>query len=248
MIIKYLTLTGADDNIDPVELAKLSKQFPFLEWAILISEQREGTSRYPTKAWRQEFNKVCKDTHKAAHLCGKEILRRFAAEDVELASELKDYQRVQLNFNAKHTEENLLEDMLKCTTSGFYTHKTGVGTQFISQSNDNNEDITIGFFQAHRLLPNYHSVLFDASGGLGRSPKSWPKPFPNKLCGYAGGLGPDNILEELNLIKILTRQQHDVKKQALWIDMETKLRTNELFDLSKAQDVAEKVQHWITQV
>jgi|APLak6261701877_1056259.scaffolds.fasta_scaffold00004_83 hypothetical protein len=31
MNIQYLTLTGADHNIDPVDLVKLSQQYPFAE-------------------------------------------------------------------------------------------------------------------------------------------------------------------------------------------------------------------------
>lgn len=238
MNIKYLTLTGADDSTDPLALAALSKQFPFVEWAILISEQREGTARYPTREWREAFHLASPDSNTAAHLCGKEVLRRLASEDTELAEELKHYQRIQLNFNAMHTDEQLLEKLIQCTTSGFYTHKTGVKTQFITQYNQANVDITARFIDAHQQLPSNHLILFDASGGLGRSPEYWPTAIPNKLCGYAGGLGPDNIHHELNQLYVQSVQGGN---QTVWIDMESKLRTNEVFDLEKVKAVIEIV-------
>lgn len=245
MKILYLTLTGADDKVDPLELAKLSKQYPFIEWAILLSDQREGTSRYPTKEWRNEFYKASPNSNKAAHLCGKEVLARLIAEDIQLAEELREYQRIQLNFNAKRMDESILKGLIDITKSGFYKHKAGVRTQFITQFNDANQDITILFNQAHRNNPDIHRILFDASGGLGKSPEVWPKPFPNKLCGYAGGLGPDNITEELDSIRKTMRSQSTKIHPDLWIDMESKLRTNEDFDLTKVQEVAAKVKRWV---
>jgi len=245
MKISYLTLTGADDKIDPLALAKLSDQYPFIEWAILISDQREGTSRYPTKEWRNEFYKALPNSNKAAHLCGKEVLSRLVAEDAQLTAELNEYQRVQLNFNAKHMDESILKGLIRCTASGIYHHNSGVGTQFITQYNESNQDITLLFNHANRNNPDIHGILFDASGGLGKSPDAWPKPFTNKLCGYAGGLGPDNIVDELNNIRTTVGTQFGAEHTNLWIDMESKLRTNEDFDLAKAHEVAAKVKSWM---
>lgn len=245
MNIQYLTLTGADDSIDPVELVKLSKQYPYIEWAILISAEREGTSRFPTRQWRHEFHKLSQYTNKSAHLCGREVLTRLSEEDGELGIEMKDYQRIQLNFNAKHTSEQLLGKLIQATTSGFYTQHSGQRIKFITQYNQPNQDITTRFIDAHRLQPDAHHILFDASGGLGRTPESWPTPISNKLCGYAGGLGPSNIEQELININFLIRQQVNQGDKRLWLDMENNLRTNEAFDLNKVIEVAEKVHAWM---
>jgi len=245
MNIQYLTLTGADDNTDPVELVKLSQQYPWIEWAILISAEREGTSRFPTRQWRQEFHKVSHICNKSAHLCGKEILTRFSEEDNALGTEMKDYQRIQFNFNAKHTDAPLLDKLVQATTSGFYAQHKGEPIKFISQYNLPNKDITERFIDAHRLQPGAHHILFDASGGLGRSPESWPTPIANKLCGYAGGLGPANIEQELSNINFLIRQQVNESDKTLWLDMENNLRTDEAFDLNKVKEVAEKVHAWM---
>jgi len=75
------------------------------------------------------------------------------------------------------------------------------------------------------------SPLFDSSGGRGVL-SEWPK-IPNHnfgplWCGYAGGLGPNNIVDELFKI------EEAVGDAEIWIDMESKIRNsnNELdFDL-----------------
>ena len=53
--------------------------------------------------------------------------------------------------------------------------------------------------------------------------------------GYAGGLGPGNVLDEL------TRIATACGDCRAWIDMETKLYTGGKFDLSKCRQVLEQV-------
>ena len=77
------------------------------------------------------------------------------------------------------------------------------------------------------------STLFDLSHGAGVLPEQWPKPLPGIRCGYAGGLSPDNIKEQLTLISAA------VGDTPIWIDMETHVRSNNdrLFDLGKVEQV-----------
>jgi len=54
--------------------------------------------------------------------------------------------------------------------------------------------------------------------------------MPGMVCGYAGGLGPDNLKKELAKIHRLAGSR------AYWVDMETKLRTDDdAFDLAAAR-------------
>lgn len=245
MKLLTLTLTGADDKVNPVELAKLSQEYPFIEWAILLSDQREGTLRYPSKEWRTEFYKASPDSNKAAHLCGKEVLARLVAQDSELVTELKEYKRIQLNFNATRLDESELYELERCVKSGIYAHKSGVLTKFITQHNEANAYITPRFCEIEGHSLTIHQVLFDASGGLGKSPDAWPPALQYKLCGYAGGLGPDNIASELHKIETVIGKPFNTNNPEMWIDMESKLRTDDEFDLNKVKAVAEVVQHYI---
>jgi phosphoribosylanthranilate isomerase len=47
------------------------------------------------------------------------------------------------------------------------------------------------------------------------------------LCGYAGGLSPDNVESQIKLIRKVASH--------FWIDAETGLRTNGEFDLTKVE-------------
>jgi phosphoribosylanthranilate isomerase len=68
--------------------------------------------------------------------------------------------------------------------------------------------------------PRNMSVLYDASCGKGVVPSSFPPPpsNPDIPCGYAGGIGPDNVAE------ILTMVGQAAGGKPVWIDMESSLR------------------------
>ena len=38
MTLNRVTITGADDFTEPKDLVELSEEFPFVEWAILLSQ------------------------------------------------------------------------------------------------------------------------------------------------------------------------------------------------------------------
>jgi hypothetical protein len=77
-------------------------------------------------------------------------------------------------------------------------------------------------------------VLQDQSGGRGELAAEWVEPSP--LCvkagggiGYAGGLNPDNIAEQMpKIIKASNGQR-------FWIDCESGVRTDDWFDTAKAE-------------
>lgn len=60
-------------------------------------------------------------------------------------------------------------------------------------------------------------------------PTTWPKPFSNVRTGYAGGLNPDNLEEQLTKIAAV------VGNNSVSIDMESGVRTNNEFDLDKVR-------------
>lgn len=82
------------------------------------------------------------------------------------------------------------------------------------------------------------STLFDMSHGAGVLPKEWLVPVEGIRCGYAGGLSPENVVEQIKLI------ESKVGDYELWIDMETQIRSNnnQQFDLGKVVSVLESCQ------
>ncbi len=77
------------------------------------------------------------------------------------------------------------------------------------------------------------SLLFDASYGAGISPDYWKAPiYENHYQGYAGGLSPENVTENLKKINNVTGARKDI-----WIDAEGKLMKpgTRIFDLDRAK-------------
>ena len=77
-------MTGADNSIRPEELVPLSEQYPFVEWAILLSRSAEGDPRYPDKAWLSDLRAVVKQ-HKlqlAGHIRGAWVQQLFPMEQL----------------------------------------------------------------------------------------------------------------------------------------------------------------------
>ena len=57
-------------------------------------------------------------------------------------------------------------------------------------------------------------------------------------CGYAGGLGPDNVVEQVQKIS-----QHVDPSASIWIDMERRVRSDDdkWLDLGKVRTVLAKM-------
>lgn len=227
-----VTLTGADETVEPQALAELSAEFPFVEWAILIAADREGRPRFPHAAWRQAVETL-PGLNRSAHLCGG-ALKAFVDSDPVLLSELEAFQRIQLNFNAQRLNAGVQAGLLAATQR---MAEARPEVRVITQHNKAN----VLVWREYEALPNTQ-VLFDASGGNGVLPASWPLPLPGRVCGYAGGLGPDTIQEALPGVS------KAVGDQAHWIDMESRLRVDERFDLDKCRQVLEHVQKTSEQI
>lgn len=236
-MIKTVTITGADNTIDPSDLVKLSQDFPFVEWGILLSRKRMGESRYPSFTWMVDLHS-CTEMYPflklSCHLCGAYV-REFIKGDVAFvereigADKWNMFQRVQLNFHGiKHEHAEVLYALIRKS-----------GKEFIFQHDDVNQQIA---FDAARRSHNV-SILFDKSGGAGILPDKWPELLPDIKCGYAGGLGPDNLKSQIELIEGI------VGDTSIWIDMETKVRsftagvqtnvTKDIFDLDKVRQCLE---------
>ena len=99
---------------------------------------------------------------------------------------------------------------------------TPLAQELIVQFNDTNEHLI-----ASKCLKL--SFLVDASGGRGFSPSRWSRPCTERRVGFAGGLGPKNLETQLPLIA-------EVCGPHSWIDMETRLRVDDRFDLGLARE------------
>lgn len=86
------------------------------------------------------------------------------------------------------------------------------------------------FIEELRKYTSRFDVLYDESFGYGVEAERYQSLYPDQLQGYAGGLSPDNVQEEIRKIR-------KCKPNKVWIDAEGQLRKEDgsVLDLKKAQ-------------
>lgn len=212
---EFVTFTGPDDHSDVNRMVAISGRAP-VEWGVLFSRRRQGAGRYPSLGFLPKLRTPA--LRLAAHVCGsyaEEIVATGACLEFEtiLANSGVRFARFQIN-TASPLDTRLL--------AGFAGRVSG--GRAIAQCRD--------------AFPDDPSVdwLHDVSAGEGVLPATRPVPGPDIFGGYAGGLGPDNVAAQLAEI----RDTHPPGKR-FWIDMETKVRTDDVFDLDKVETVLDAV-------
>jgi hypothetical protein len=227
MKIEKVTMTGADDSIKPEELFAISEKYPQVEWGLLTSRRSHGNYRFPSKVWLDRlFDLEYQKLNLSLHLCGdyvNEILLGDNRFINELDTKWSMFKRLQINT---HGIKHKFSPALLRTTIINNPDK-----EFIFQYDEVNKHI----LESVKDLPNI-SALYDLSHGAGVVPKEWKAPIEGVKCGYAGGLSPQNIVNQLQLI------EEKVGDATIWIDMETHLRSydDRFFDLYKVVSVLEK--------
>lgn len=217
MKLDRVTITGIDERTDPAALGNLHDEFPFVEFAVLLSESRQGIEpRYPSADYQHRlFTESFAPM--AGHLCGQ--WARDAADGmflwaIEHSHMFKMFDRIQ--FNLKPVDRGQMSR--RCVRlSQAYPSKG-----FIVQAED--------FDQArYSDDPGLPALLLDQSGGRGVELTDFPLPIVGRYCGYAGGFGPDNLDAAL---KRLTALPGDAR---FWVDMESNVRTGDWLDLDKVR-------------
>lgn len=237
MRLTRITITGADDAVDPNDLMDLSAGFPFVEWALLNSPKRYGTSRYPSVEWVHRFA-ACAAVARvrwAMHLCGEASRRAIAgcSDAFEVYAVVGELQRVQLNGFGSYRMP-----MLRLAESM-------PNTDWIMQVQDWGPMHHAG--ELEKLHPNV-VALWDRSGGrgIGPGPDRWFEwPWPTSSCprlGYAGGITVDNIARASEQV---TRFMH--VDGATWLDLESGARTDDQFDLDKVRRILELAKPFVSE-
>ncbi len=250
MRINKLTITGADNNTDFKDILKSSNQYAFIEWGILLSRDRVGENRFPSRPWLKmliQFKKDYPYIKFAAHLCGS-LAREFDLSEFKVYEDEKElydcFDRFQLNitkFHEKYDPISLIKIFDK------YPLK-----EFIFQTNSFEAEEFIIHMRQLSIYKNV-SLIFDTSGGKGIERKHWRAPIKDIEQTYAGGLGPNNIKEQLELILEAYKMEYErtevgsppnMSKTIINLDMESNVRTYEILDFEKVNKVAEEVKRF----
>lgn len=225
--MSILTLTGIDEKTDVTWLDHMNGKFRLpssgrsgLEFGILLSPKEQPSPRYVSYKTLQRFRLVYPHTM-AYHLCGG-YARMVLTHNWQDLGDMINFElinRVQVN-----TRDDSAEAIV--ALQQFSAH---IGKSVIMQWRHD-------FFPYIANL----SLLQDNSGGRGVLEKNWiSRVYSSPLVrvqpvGYAGGLGPDNIRDELPRIV-------SASKGNFWIDCESSLRTDDWFDQDKAEAMATAV-------
>lgn len=227
-MLKTVTITGADDSVKPADLLELSEKFPFVEWGILVSASQQGTPRFPSMKW-VEVLKETTPLNLSLHICGRFVRDFFQFGSTGFLAHVgyswDRFKRVQLNT---HGDAHIFgTDSLRLMAAFI---KANQNKQFIFQM-DNVNDGIVDFLRHAEFTLNNIAGLFDLSHGAGILPSAWPKLRADLNCGYAGGLSPENLEQQIQKIEQV------VGAKEIWIDMETHVRSNHdaQFDLAKVE-------------
>lgn len=233
-MIKTITVTGADDSvIDINKMVEISKQYPKVEWGILVSRSNGGGARFPSLPWMEKLAKVHENNpgvlNLSSHICGgwvREIFREGKADIFDFLP-MSMFKRVQFNFHG-HQHALNIEAALNVLKEKFSAYELifqfdGVNDGIIEVCNNSG-------------LKAY--PLFDLSGGAGILPTEWP--IAKGYSGYAGGLSPENVTQELSRIR------KACNGNTIWIDAETHLRSHmdQLFDMDKVLSFIKNIYSW----
>lgn len=235
--LKFVTLTGIDDGVPLDALYELTRRHPYVEFGVLYSNSQQGMGRYPTMGWLDSLAKQLQGgsgLNLSLHVCGSAIFNLLSDEG-HVSDLTRAFPRLQLNFICRDHPIRQVRELMDR-----FPEKT-----IITQRNRSNEVLW-----KHLTDKRNHAVLFEASGGRGIEPEQWPAPLEitpkvflskdkNPLCGYAGGLGPDNIVNHLRKIDRLT------KGASFWLDMEGR-NDQDRFDLAIAQGCLDAVESVLT--
>lgn len=211
-IPSFIAFTGLDRIELISDLQALSRRYP-IEWGVLVDDAQTEKPLFPDSETRQSFV-TAGGLRLAAHVCGEEA-RRIANDPDSATADLTGYQRIQVN----HTFAG--STPIQIANTWRFGRKMGVRTMLQCKSD----------------FPDEPRVdwLFDTSFGTGVAPREWPSlPVSGPFCGYSGGINPKNVIDVLRAIDAPGDSTY-------WIDMESGVRTDGWFDLSKCEDVCRAV-------
>ena len=212
---EHVTFTGLDAWTDLDRAMSLSSRY-CIEWGVLLSPERQGLEpRYPAlDVVRRIVDGLPGNmATTAAHLCGDHARAVAEGRDPTIRALIAGaFERYQIN-----------------------TADAGVSAEVVARFAARLGGT--GILQCRSGFPDDRQGvewLFDASGGRGLLPGSWPRPsrVGDAMVGYAGGLGPDTVAEALAVIA----PRHDGRRP-YWIDMESAIRTDDRLDLDKCETV-----------
>jgi hypothetical protein len=221
--LKHITFTGIDGWTEIFDLQVIQQQWPMVEFGVLLSAHwYENGTRYfnPDALRRLQYEHL----NLSCHLCGsiaKEAVRNNFIPVIDLCKGRFDiFKRCQLNIAGYKDNP---ERLVLCAPDT-------LEEIIVQQKSANDVDLWKSGLPNPKL-----SVLLDASGGRGITSDIVALDTPLKV-GYAGGLSVENIVETLRFL------ENSPAVKQYWVDMESSVRTNDVFDVDKVYAVMDAIE------
>ena len=245
MELKLITCSGPNETTPIPELLNLLDEFPRAEIGVQVSEKKATieTPRYLWihALWREAFRRQ-KEINAALHVnlrWVEDFGQGIVAPDLEEFLNLQTieehpfFQRVQLNFKIGREKEPDI-DKLETVIRRFPRHR------FILSYNESNRRLIHEMY----VRAVKFDCLFDESFGAGIVPKTRKEPvYIDVFQGYAGGINPDNVAEELDKIIVTDPSGYCVK--GFYIDAHKGLEDEHThFDINKCRAYLTNAEKW----
>ena len=216
-MIKRVTFSGIDAWTKAQDILAIYEKYPFTEFAYLYTESKKAGNRYPQPVILKAFKKA--RIPMAVHICGKaahEVMKTgdWSPVYASIGQYMDMFERIQINIpKTSHFSRNVVFPE---------------GKKIIIQIHPGTEEM----FECYKTNPSVQGFQ-DGSGGHGITASEWMPP-ETEFFGYAGGIGPENVVETIRKISSVCRTD-------FWIDMETGIRTNDKFDVKKCEQVCKAI-------
>ena len=241
--IGKVTVTGADDSVAPEDLLATAREFPFVEFGLLLSRSTRGTPRFPSDGWIKQLVQACRTDSRrrgateapfAGHFCGS-FVRDILCGAWPWEELQKGFGRMisrwQLNtYGVPHA----------CRPAAFISALKEVnrkGRQVTLQYDWRNPDPLSAAVESGCGI----SVIYDASAGCfglpgnGGCPQNAALPY-----GIAGEFTAENLERSLAWLASLT------DARPFWLHTRTAFRAEGArFDLGKVHRFLTAVRPWV---
>ena len=245
MELKFITCSGTNETTPIPELLQLLSEFPRAEIGVQVSNKKGafGTPRYD---WIHALWRECSERKRVINAAlhvnlqwvekfGQAVIAPELDEFLKLnnINGLPFFQRVQLNFKIGR-EAAPDEDKLSVAIRHYSRQ------HFILSYNESNKRLIHEMYV--RAID--FDCLYDESFGAGIVPAERKAPvYIDVLQGYAGGINPDNVAEELNKIIVTDPKGYCLK--GFYIDAHKGLEDeNTHFDLNKCRTYLTRTESW----
>lgn len=207
----FVAFTGVDSADLISGMQQLSRHYP-IEWGVLLDDAREE-ALFADPDVRAKLLEA-PGLRYAAHVCGEQA-GLIANDPASATIDLSRFQRLQVNHGFSGSTPEQIDNCVRFGRSRTVRTMLQTLTDFPTDA---------------RL-----DWLYDTSFGTGKPAERWPAlPARGPFCGFSGGIRPENVAAVLDAIGAPDGAQY-------FIDMESGVRTDGRFDLSRCEAVCRAV-------